>query len=352
MVQASCTRRQILGTAPFVLTAAKGAGKSPLMGYGEHTYEVTHDWPQLPDSIRFGNTHAIIEDSQGRIVVAHTVHKSSQSADSIAIFDDKGKFIQSWGPEMRGGAHGLTLRSEGGIEYLYHCDNRQGYVRKTTLSGDVVWVMHAPFMSGLYASAKEYKPSNLAIAPNGDLYVADGYGKFYIHHYDSKTNYIRSFGGSRDLMNQNPGKETAPGSTIWPHAIAIDLRGPQPLLMVGERGSNDRIQYFSLDGKPMHTVKQGVRWPSVFDFRGDLLLMPDLKAVVTLFDKNNKLIVQLGDGRQPGGKTYEGIRDQERSAFTSGKFVAPHGACFDRSGNIFVSEWVEVGRVSKLRRVG
>ncbi|MEO7652385.1 MAG: hypothetical protein ABIZ80_18120 [Bryobacteraceae bacterium] len=99
-------------------------------------------------------------------------------------------------------------------------------------------------------------------------------------------------------------------------------------------------------------MKQGVRWPSVFDFRGDLLLMPDLKAVVTLFDRSNKPIVHLGDGRQPDGKTFEGIRDKERSAFAAGQFVAPHGACFDRAGNIFVSEWVEVGRVTKLRRVG
>lgn len=81
------------------------------------------------------------------------------------------------------------------------------------------------------------------------------------------------------------------------------------------------------------------------------MLMPDLKAVVTLFDSANRPVVQLGDGRQPDGKTYEGIRDKDRDAFTAGRFVAPHGACFDQAGNIFVTEWVEVGRVSKLRKV-
>jgi sugar lactone lactonase YvrE len=121
--------------------------------------------------------------------------------------------------------------------------------------------------------------------------------------------------------------------------------------MVGERGANSRIQYFSMDGTPRHVVKDGVRWPSIFEFRGDVLLMPDLKAVVTLFDANNKPLVQLGDARMPDGKTYEGIRDKDRSVFQPGKFVAPHGACFDKAGNIFVAEWVEVGRVSKLRKV-
>jgi hypothetical protein len=349
----SVSRRGFLAALalPQLLTSAKGAERAPVMGSGAHTYEVNHDWPQLPEDLKFGNTHGIVADAQGRLIVAHTVHKSSQSGDAIAIFDADGKFVKSWGADMRGGAHGLTIRREGSEEFLYHCDNVKGFVRKTTLDGEVVWVLHCPFMSGVYKSAKEYKPSNLAIAPNGDIYVADGYGKFFIHHYDAKTNYVRTFGGSRAEMDRNPGKETAAGTTIWPHAIAVDTRGPKPLLMVGERGANSRIQYFTLDGKPLHTVKNGVRWPSIFEFRNGMVLMPDLKAVVTLFDKDNKPVVQLGDGQKADGKTYEGIRDQNRAAFTAGKFVAPHGACFDHDGNIFVAEWVEVGRVSKLRKV-
>ena len=330
---------------------AMGQGRAPVVGEGAHQYEAQHDWPQLPPKHRFGNTHGIVVDRQGRVIVAHTVHKESQSPDAIAMFDPDGKFIKSWGAEMRGGAHGLTLRREGGEEFLYHCDNVKGFVRKTTLDGEVVWTLHAPFMSGVYAKASEYKPSNLAITPNGDFYVADGYGKFYIHHYDAKTNYIRTFGGTRQLMDLNKDRETGPGTTIWPHAIGIDTRSGTPLLMVGERGANSRIQYFDLSGRPGPVVKDGVRWPSTFDFLGDTLLMPDLKAVVTLFDKQNRPLVQLGDGRQADGRTYEGIRNQERTAFTPGRFVAPHAACFAPNGDIYVAEWVEVGRVTRLRKL-
>lgn len=346
------TRREAAAALPFLLTTAKGQDRRSITGTGAHQYEVIHDWAQLPPNLKFGNTHGIVADAQGRLIVCHTVHKSSESADAIAIFDSAGRFVKSWGADLRGGAHGLTIRREGSQEFLYHCDNVRGYVRKTTLDGEVVWVLHAPVMSGLYEKANEYRPSNLAIASNGDLYVADGYGKFYIHHYDAKTRYVRSFGGSRAEMDRLKGRETGPGTTIWPHAIAIDPRGAQPRLMVGERGDNRRIQYFSLDGKPLHAVKDGVRWPSTFEFRDDVLLMPDLKAVVTLFDRDNKLIAHLGDGQQPDGRTYEGIRDQNRSAFPNGRFVAPHGACFDAEGNIFVAEWVEEGRITKLRRLG
>jgi hypothetical protein len=321
------------------------------MGTGAHTYEATHDWPQLPSHLRFGNTHGIVVTADRRVIIAHTVHKDSQSPDAICVFDPQGKFIKSWGADLRGGAHGLTLQREGNTEYLYHCDNVKGFVRKTTLDGEVVWVMQAPITSGVYSKANEYKPSNLAIAPNGHIYIADGYGKFYIHHYDEKLRWVRTFGGTRELMDRDKNAATGPGTTIWPHAIGIDTRGATPLLMVGERGANSRIQYFSLDGQPLHTVTDGVRWPSTFDFLNGELLMPDLKAVVTLFDKNNRPIVQLGDGRQPDGKTYEGLRTQERSAFTLGKFIAPHAACFDPDGNIYVAEWVEVGRVTKLTRV-
>lgn len=336
----------------FILASGKGSQQTPVTGQGEHTYEMLHDFLQVPEKIRFGNTHGIVVDGQGRIIVCHTVHKSSESPDAIAIFDPQGKFIKSWGADLRGGAHGLTIRREGNEEFLYHCDNVRGFVRKTTLDGEVVWVMHAPIASGVYAKASEYKPSNLAFAPNGDFYIADGYGKFYIHHYDAQARYVRTFGGTRELMDKNKDLETGAGTTIWPHAIAVDPRGRRPLLVVGERGANARLQYFTLDGKPLHKVKDGVRWPSTFEFRNGLMLMPDLKAVVSLFDASNRLIAHLGDGRQPDGKTYEGIRAQERGAFPAGRFIAPHGACFDASGNILVAEWVEVGRVTKLRRVG
>ena len=45
------------------------------------------------------------------------------------------------------------------------------------------------------------------------------------------------------------------------------------------------------------------------------------------------------------------LRTKEREAFVPGQFICPHGACFDHKGNIYVVEWVEVGRVTKLQKV-
>ena len=90
--------------APLIIGAANKSGsKNPVVGTGSHTYEVIHDWGELPASIAWGNTHGVVEDSQGQIYVHHTVNKSSQSADTMVVFDSKGKFVRSWGKEFRGG---------------------------------------------------------------------------------------------------------------------------------------------------------------------------------------------------------------------------------------------------------
>src|SRR3982074_549499 len=114
------TRRKFMQAAgaavsgPIILGAASKSGSAkPILGEGDHKYEVTHDWGELPANIKYGNTHGVIEDSHGLIYVHHTVHKSSESADSMVVFDPKGKFVRSWGAEFKGGAHGLHIQKEG-----------------------------------------------------------------------------------------------------------------------------------------------------------------------------------------------------------------------------------------------
>ena len=155
--------------------------------------------------------------------------------------------------------------------------------------------------------------------------------------YNSKAEYLNTFGGK--------GKD--PGQVDCPHGITLDTRDGHPILMVADRGNN-RIQRFTLEGKHIDFVA-GTNRPCNFSYfkNGDVVI-PDLGARVTLLDKHNQVIEHLGDD---SASKWNDTRKMTRDHFTPGKFVCPHGACFDHAGNIFVVEWVEVGRVTKLRKV-
>ena len=92
----------------------------------------------------------MVEDSQGHIYVHHTVHATSEIPDSMVVFDEKGKFVKSWGKEFKGGAHGLHIQKEGSTEYLYLCDTARGIVMKATLNGESVYTLGYPDQSAAY----------------------------------------------------------------------------------------------------------------------------------------------------------------------------------------------------------
>jgi len=151
---------------PMILHADDKAGsKLPVLGSGDHVYEAQHDWGDLPANIRYGNTHGVVEDSQGRIYVHHTVNAASESSDSMVVFDAKGRFIKSWGRQFKGGAHGLHIQKEGSTEFLYLCDTKRGIVAKATLDGEEVFTIGYPGQSEAYkpdADGKKpkYSPTN------------------------------------------------------------------------------------------------------------------------------------------------------------------------------------------------
>lgn len=345
------TRRSFLVSAaaataaPLILGASQKSGSArPVTGTGAFKYEMIHDWGELPAGLKYGNTHGVVEDSQGHIYVHHTVNKTSEKHDTMVVFDDKGKFIKSWGKEFEGGAHGLHIRKEGSTEYLYLCDTKRALVVKTTLDGETVWTIGYPEESEAYkpdadGKKKKYSPTNLAVAPNGDIYVGDGYGSSYINQYDSKGKYIRTFGGK--------GKEA--GQLDCPHGIWVDTRAKEPVLTVADR-SNKRLQHFTLDGKhKSFTQSEKLTAPCHFNSHKGKVVIPDLDASVAVLDEKNNLVTTLG--RAGDAKEARKLRTQARETFVPGQFICPHGACFDHKGNIYVVEWVEVGRVTKLQKV-
>lgn len=348
----------------MILHASDKSGtKAPVLGTGAFQYEVvSHNWGEVPDHIKWGETHGVAVDEAGLVYIAHRSN-APQPVDAIVVFDPNGKFVRSFGKEYHTGGHGIDIRKEGNEEFLYLCSTRTTLVTKTTLKGEIVWKKERLLETGKYDDPKTpYSPTNIAFSPDGGFYIGDGYGSHFIHQYDKDAKWVRTFGGVG----------TEPGQFKTPHGQWLDNRpGRQPSLVVADR-ANARLQYLTLDGKHIGFLTQDkegnpgltsdvsklnspVSFPAHFDIRGDVLLVPDLHARVSLFDKNNKVITHLGydpdwtttvlgDGKFP-------VR-VDRALWPNGKFIHPHDACFDKAGNIFVVEWVLTGRVSLLRHVG
>ena len=347
----SITRRRFISTTagaslvspllPNIATAAKTGSKPAIIGEGAHKYECHHGWGDVPNHIKWIDTHGTAVDGQGFVYIKHRGNRK-ESTDTIAVFEPgTGKFVRSFGKEYSGGGHGIDVRKEGNEEFLYLCDNK-GLVAKTTLVGEQIWTMKYPKESGFYGEKSRFSPTNIAFAPDGGFYVADGYGWNFIHQYDKDANWIRSWGGTGSRI----------GTFKTPHSIWLDDRpGREASLVVADR-ANARLQYFSLDGIHLGFVDT-VSFPADFDTQGEVLMVPDLHARITLYDNSNKVITHLGYADEWTKKALaDGFKMRKTpSMWENGRFVHPHDACFDKDGNIYVAEWVATGRVSFLKKV-
>jgi hypothetical protein len=364
MKQFSQTRRQFLRTtavataaiaAPRIITAQK-SDRQLVIGSGEHRYEVLHDWPQLPDKYSWQITHNVALDREGNLYVIHEGRENLKDHPAIFVFDPKGKFIRAFGNQFQGGGHGLEIITEGNEQFIYVTGYQQlKNFAKLTLKGEQLWEKRAPMESELYPNGEDSKPvkrwgrdafmpTNYAFLPDGGFFLADGYGSYRIHRYDKNGKWLFKFG--------KPG--TGDGEFNTPHGIAIDNRpGREPSVVVADR-ANKRLQWFTFDGKHLQTL-DGFILPANLDILGDVLLVPDLSARVTLLDKNNKVIAHLGedpDWREQVTKDGNKLRNQPKGeGWVAGKFLHPHDACFDPAGNIYVAEWVNTGRITKLRKL-
>jgi hypothetical protein len=338
--------------APSVLTASR-TNSQVVIGNDQHKFEVLHQFPQLPSQYTWQTTHNVAIDSANNLYVIHEGRENQKDHPSIFVFDETGKFIRAFGQQYQGGGHGIEVRKEGNDEFLYVAAYQQvKEFAKLDLKGEVVWKKRAPKESGVYHADESdnparvwgrdrFMPTNFAFLPDGGFFLADGYGAFHIHRYNKDGKWIDSFGGD------GPGE----GTFNTPHGIWIDDRNPaSPKLVVTDR-AHDTLQIFDLDGRYETTIT-GFGLPANIDKRGDLLLVPELRARVSILDKDYKTIVELGNdvARIVEDKGFA-IRGDEKQ-WQDGKFVHPHDACFDNQGNIYVAEWVGSGRITKLKKLG
>lgn len=332
---------------PFIHASNKSGSKNVVIGEGEFQFECIHDWGMisLPNDATYGNaSHGVTIDADGLIYITH----NQGNPGSIFVFDPDGNFVKTMGEFHTAGkksrGHGIDIREEDGKEFIYLAasDPKLGFA-KLDLDGEVVWRKELKDLAeetGKYQPDVGYRPTNTCFAPDGGYFLGDGYGSNWIHQYDKNDRFIRSIGGT--------GQQD--GQFRTPHGQWLDDRDGTPKLVVADR-ANERLQWFDMEGNHLRTLG-GFLFPADVDIQGDIMLVPDLHCRITLLDKDNEVIVHLGDDAAWRKQALDGFKmRRQREKWQPGKFVHPHDACFDNQGNIFVTEWVTTGRVTKLRRV-
>lgn len=357
----SLNRRRFISTtaalaaSPAIITSKRSAAQE-VIGNGDYKFRCEHQCVELPDRYHWQTTHNVAVDPNNNLYVIHEGKQELKDHPSIFVFDSEGKFIRAMGEQFQGGGHGLEVHVENGTPYLYVTAYQHlKTFAKLTLEGETVWQKFAPMQSGHYADGEasqpkkvwgrnRFMPTNIAFLPDGTFLVADGYGSYVIHRYDSDGNWLSSFGGA------GRGK----GTFNLPHGLWVDTRdGGDPEIAIADR-ANNTLQIFTLEGDYKKTV-DGFGLPANIDTRGNLMLVPELVAQVSLLDREHKTVATIGSDQEriledkEKSKGFK-IRTDE-SRWQQGKFVHPHDACFDLEDNIYVAEWVATGRVTKLTRV-
>lgn len=294
-------------------------------GQGDLKYTTVPGWGKIPGNDYIGSTHGgIVVDKSGKVYV------STDGPNNLAVFAEDGKFIRSFGPETRR-IHGMNIHEEDGTEYIYAA--AMGKVFKLDLEGKTVMSLDGSKQEG--HSWK--RATAVAVAPNGDIFIADGYGSSIIYKYDKAGKFIKKIGvkGSKD------------GEFKTSHGLAVDNRNPEkPLLVVADR-ENRRIQILDLDGNFIKVTTTGLRRPCALSIWGDYVAVAELQGRVVILDKNFKVASKIGDN--PNQKLWAKFPATPEE-WQGGIFTAPHGVSFDSKGNLYVMDWNKFGRVTKLTK--
>lgn len=303
-------------------------------GSDPYRYRVNTDWAQLPDGYRFGTTHGVVEDAAGRIYIHHT------GSPSTFVFEPDGTFVSAWGEAYAGGAHGIHLNRENGGEFLYLAATSLGVVAKTTPDGEELLRIATPPRPDIYDDEHRFVPTETTVAPDGTIFVADGYGQPWVHRYTPDGEYIDSFGG----------QGSDPGRLDNPHGIMLDTRGEEPRILVSDR-KNVRLQYFDLEGRHLGVVEGMLRFPCTTIQWNDHIFIPDLHSRLTVLGPDDTLVTHLADW--PYCWKRPGWPNLPRSEWVAGRASSPHDLHVDAHGNIYLAEWLSegTGKVTKLERV-
>lgn len=286
-------------------------------GQGKFKYELQRDWAQLPAGESFNDVGGVCVDKQDRVYIL------SRSTYPISVFSREGAVVTRWGQGHFARAHGSCIDADG---MLYCTDDRNHTLSQFTPEGKLLRTLGTkdkPSDTGYreagdlferiasitHGGAPFNRPTGIAIAPSGELYVADGYGNARVHRFTAQGNLIASWG------QPGPG----PSQFRLPHNLCVSKDGR---VWVVDR-ENSRIQVFREDGTFLTQWTNLFRPTDIAIDANDVVYVSELCRRVSIFNLDGELLCRWGNESHPADQPL---------------FVAPHALTVDSRGDLYVGE--------------
>ena len=294
------------------------------------------DWLKLPEGRpNLGNMHGDVAVSS-----AGEVYVSVQDPTAgLQVYAADGKFLRNV-PNAPSDFHGFVIRKQADGEFIYGATMRGQTVVKMRLDGGIAMTIGSSSIPDQF-KIKNARSGQLAllltgldVAPNGDIYVADGYASDFIHRFDRTGKYLSSFGG-----------KAAPYSFNTLHKLAIDTRF-EPARIIAVDRANNRVVHMSLTGEFLGVVAKDLLLPAAVAITGDHAVIGELTGRVTLLDKSGAVAARVGTNTEQG----VGTNKMPPAQWKTGLVLAPHGVALNDKGDLFVAEFNTFGRVHRFNR--
>ena len=288
------------------------------LGTGDLRFERVEGWARLPLWWRFTSCSDVCVDPEGRVFVV------DRGPHPVIVFDREGNFLSAWGEGVFSwNVHGLFITGEGKV---YITDANRHCVRRFSLSGELEQTIGRPDNPGVTYYGRPFNmPTGVVLAPNGYLYISDGYGNARVHKFTVEGEHVKTWGGH--------GSE--PGRFALVHNIGADSRSR---LYVCDR-ENDRIQVFDEEGNFL------AQWP---DLRrpGDVCVRDDLVYVIEQGGPKGPPRVSILTAEGEPLASWDDSHPEAPGALNGG-----HGIWVDSHGDVYVACIGQNPRVEKFARV-
>lgn len=324
--------KNIIARAVVSILLGLLASMSQAQNSAPNPYRTVEGWARLPAGRTWGATSAIFPANDGRhIWVAERCGANlcvDSDLDPVLLFDENGNVVRSFGASMITWPHGIFVDADDNVwiadavGYAPVPDGVGHTVMKFSPDGKLLMRLGKEGVAGDGTDVFN-KPSDVLVAPNGDIFVADGHdagGNNRIVKFDRNGNFLMQWGST--------GGEN--GEFRDPHALAMDSQGR---LFVGDRG-NSRIQIFTQDGEHLATWTQFGRPSGLFIDRNDILYSADSESNASR-NPGWKRGIRIGSARD--GFVTAFIPDPEPDQDNSPTSAA-EGVAVDADSNIYGAE--------------